>query len=306
MHTTNKLLAFKSMTIGQGRHTLSRWKFVLLLIGSLSFLPFSHGQEVTNGVANGYIETVLVAGTQAGTFTLDYGDEVPLWDLSGSYSGTIEYGIGFNFNITQSPSGKIIGNGTLHSNSVSGIAMNGKLTVTGAVKSAGKATVVSMTLLSSGSGTAFSTDRITFTGTMKLNADVDGSNGVLAITDGSVAIKIKDAARHKLITETMKIKSSNGYLLPLPKDVTGDWDMVMALALNGIKYTGTTTVSTSTSAKEAFKVTGSYTAKTNTTTLALKGVSGNCLNMNVSISGTDMAVDSIKGKLFGQSITYKP
>jgi len=184
--------------------------------------------------------------------------------------------------------------------------MNGKLTVTGAVKSAGKATVVSMTLLSSGSGTAFSTDRITFTGTMKLNADVDGSNGVLAITDGSVAIKIKDAARHKLITETMKIKSSNGYLLPLPKDVTGDWDMVMALALNGIKYTGTTTVSTSTSAKEAFKVTGSYTAKTNTTTLALKGVSGNCLNMNVSISGTDMAVDSIKGKLFGQSITYKP
>ena len=90
-----------------------------------------------------------------------------------------------------------------------------------------------------------------------------------------------------------------------PTDVTGDWNLTLdTLTLNKGKYTGTGTVQTSTGATSNLTATGSYSSKTGYSTIVLKGTAGS-LNTVVTLSGTTMTIHSMKGTLFGQSLSYK-
>ena len=252
-------------------------------------------------------------GTPAttGTYYLDFSGVVPVLDLSGSYSGTLMYsgtigqGIDLDFSLNADPSGKLTGRGTLNSDDGAGNEMNGNITVNGTVKTSGSATLVSMTISGTGTGTIAvggSSHDITFSDTIKPNCQITGTSRDLFVTGGTSTLKKKDLVTGKTTTQTGKL--APGPTFPLPDDVTGDWNMTLYLNLNKTLYTGTAGVQTSTSGTANLTATGSYSKKPNTSTLALKRT-GCSVSMVVSTSGTTMLVKTMSGKLYGQTLKYK-
>lgn len=240
-----------------------------------------------------------------GGYFKDLSGVVSLWDISGSYSGVVGQNTGLGFSIVADPSGKFTGSGTLSSDDGSGNVMNGNGTVNGTVKGSGTSTRISMTFLASGTGTTVvvgGTNNVTFTETIKLNCDIDGSNGELVVTGGSINAKETDLVTGKKISKSTKVWI--GTPLTMPDDVTGDWNLTLNLIPDGTKYTGSATVQTSTGATTPLIATGSYSIQTDTSKITLKGT-GCSLNMVISTSGTNMSVQSAKGKLFGQSLNFK-
>lgn len=233
--------------------------------------------------------------------------EVPVWDISGSYSDS---GFG-DFIINEDPSGALTGTGTLNIDDGFGTVLNGTLIPTGKVKSAGTATKVSLKfLVSNGTGTfvddqGFSHD-VTFTGTINTNSDVDGIDSELVLTSGKITLKLQEPStgRKGSASDTL----NPGGTLDLPSGTTGDWDLTMTLMPDGTKYTGPvpSTVDTSNGGTTDFTATGSYTSKTDTSKITLKGPKGTGASLNLLIStvGSNMTVNSVKGKLYGQSIKF--
>jgi len=246
-----------------------------------------------------------------GSYYINFSGWIPLWDISGSYSGDIGQNIGLDFSVTQDSSGRLGGGvgGTVNSDDGNGNLMSGTITsLTGTVKSSGTHTLVSMTILDSGTGTVnvgkppvSLIHDMTFTETIKFNAEISGTS--LFVTGGSSSAKETDHATGKKLTRSTTIHS--GATLALPPDVTGDWNMTLDLIPGGTKYTGTATAQTSTSGTAALYATGTYTAKTNTSSLNLKGTGGSSLNLVVTTKGSNVTVQSVNGKLYGQTLNYK-
>lgn len=243
--------------------------------------------------------------TPTGSFYHDFSGTIPLWDVSGSYTGIVGQNIGLDFSVNQDPSGKLTGTGTLNSDDGSGNALNGNISVNGTVKSSGSATLVSMTdLVTSGTGTLSvggSLHNMTFTDKIKFNADLDSASGNLIVNQG-----FSNVTEFDLVTVKNTIVSTRigpGALLPLPADVTGDWDMMLILTATGTSYSGTATVQTLPGKTVDLSVTGSFSSDTNTSKIILKD-NGCNLKMVVTISGTNMIVHTVKGKIYGQKLNY--
>ena len=91
--------------------------------------------------------------------------------------------------------------------------------------------------------------------------------------------------------------------MTLPVKVTGDWNLNLQLSPHGTTYDATGTVETSTGTTVSLTGTGVYGAKTDTSKIILKGP-GSMLNLVISTSGTNVMVESMVGKLFGQTIKF--
>jgi len=256
--------------------------------------------------------------TTSGTFSTptpngqyDFSGEVPLWDISGNYTGDIGQDIKLGFSVIQDGSGKLIGGpaGTINSNDGNGNLLIGNITsLNGTVRSSGTHTLVSMTILSSGTGTVnvghpsvSHIHNMTFTQRIKFNAEINSTN--LFVTGGSANVLEKDLSTGQMINKSTTVHS--GATLPLPADVTGDWAMTLNLLPNGTKFAGSGNVQSSTSGAMHLTATGSYSSKTSASAITLKGAGGNSLNMVISTSGSNMTVESVKGRLYGQSVNYQ-
>jgi len=240
-----------------------------------------------------------------GTYQQDFTGIVPVWDITGSYSGVVGDNISLDFSLSEDTSGKLTGTGTMHSDDGPGNVMDGAVTITGMVKNSSDPTRVMLTAsLTSGSGTADvhgSIDPISFTGTIKLTCDIDGTNGKLVVTAGSASAKLTDlntGEKHGMSTKF------SGAELDLPVDVTGGWGVTLNLLRVSNKYTGTSTVQTAPGGTLDLTTIGSVSSVTNSSKLTLKG-SGCSLSMAVTTSGTTLTVQSVKGKLYGQSLNIK-
>jgi hypothetical protein len=243
----------------------------------------------------------------AGSYYNAFNGDVPIWDITGEYSGTVGHNIGLDLFIVEDSTGKLSGHGALYSGDGDWYVKDGyNLTVSGAVRNSGTNTIVTMTMLGSGSGSVgviispgyFLLGDMTFTHTIKLNAEVSGTT--LFITGGSSSARLKYVQSGRIINKFNKIDS--GAALALPADVTGDWDLTLNLKPKSNLFTGTVTVQTSTGALSNLTATASYSVKSNTSAVALKGAGGSNLNMVISTSGTAMTIESVKGKLYGQSL----
>ena len=238
-----------------------------------------------------------------GTFYTDFTGVVPLWDFSGSYSGDFGGGINLTFTITQDPTGKFSGNGTLASDDSEGTVMSGSISVTGAVKGTNTAPVLSFSVLGAGSGTVNSNgniDAMNFTGKIKFTCDVSGTN--LVVTGGSASAKGTDLVTKKKISMSQKFGSPFS-LISLPNNVTGDWTLTQALIHVGSKILGSGTAQMSTGTLVEFPVTGSKSSTTKPSKLTLKNKAGS-LSLGVNVTDSGMDIMTLKGKLFGQSLNY--
>lgn len=267
--------------------------------------PGSQTVSIKSGQGTVVTGTFLVS-IFGGGFNFDFTGIVPLWDISGSYAGQIDQGIALDFTILEDSAGKLTGSGKLNVNDGSGNMLKGAATINGTLKSSGTATLVTLTVLSSGTGTAAvgqppAIHNVTFTSKMTVNAEIDGSNGNLVVTGGSIAAKEIDLVTGQKINKSSKL--APGATLVLPVNVNGNWDVILNLIPNLNKYTGDATIRTSTGRTAPLNVTGSFTAKTGISKINLAGTGCN-LNMVLLTSGTNMAVQSGKGKLFGQSLNF--
>lgn len=233
-----------------------------------------------------------------GTYSFDFSGIVPLWDISGSYLTSIG-GFGLDFSITQEPSGKLEGSGTFN---IEGV--NGDITVGGGnIMGSSIDPDVAMNMHMSGTGTLQGVDvKLTFSA--MLHYRLDSTVRELADPHGSGTITIKDLATGQTASRGGTFRRSALSPLSLPEGSTGGWTLSFDLTPNGNKYTGTASVETSTGATADFTVTGSYDSATDTSKIALSG-EGSKLDLVISTSGTSLNVESAKGKVFGQKVSYK-
>lgn len=282
------------------------------VLASNSGITTGSSGSAAGAVASGdayYKNFLITTGTVAsGTYSTDFDG---LWDITGDYSGYIAENMWLDFSITQDPTGKFTGTGTLSSDDGSGTVMNGPMNISGALKTSGSTTLVSMTAtVVSGTGTinvGGPKDNMSFTGAIKLTGALDAANGKLVVTGGSASAKILDLITNKKISKSTKLGPAiYPAELDLPDDVTGACTLTLDLTPVGTTYTGSASIETSTGSTVDFSATGSFSTKTNSSSLSLKGINGSTgsVSMVILTSGTEMTVKSAKGKVLGQTLNY--
>jgi hypothetical protein len=252
-----------------------------------------------------FVSPVAYADIADGSYDYDFSGIVPLWDISGNYSGGVA-GLELDFPITEGPSGAFTGGGPFDYDDGFGDVLDGTINVSGAVKQSDTDPRVSMDMLISGTGTvvdpAGNTNDVTYAASAKLVLAIDIADGELVATSGSVSVTEKDLTTGK---KERASESLVGGTLTLPEDATGGWNLTLNLTPNGTKYTGTATVQTSTGGTAEFTATGSYESKTDTSNITLKGTADDSLKLVISTSGSLMNIQSMNGQLFGQRVNFK-
>ncbi len=229
-----------------------------------------------------------------GTYIFTAPGTAPVWDVSGEYTGTLSP-VDLDFTITQNSDGTLTGSGTFD---LSGIT--GNVTITGKVSGSSAKTGVAMAMVFSGSGIV-NAQNIDFAANAKTLFAVDGTTSQLVLSSGSASLT-------ETIIATGKKKSGSGKFtkgdtLNLPGSDTGGWNLTLNVTPNGTALTGTATIQTAPGESATFTATGTYSAKTDSSKITLKGTGG-ALSLVVSTSGSTMTVQSIKGKVFGQSVKF--
>ncbi len=228
----------------------------------------------------------------------------PIWNISGEYTGDFGLPINMDYTVTQNSDGTLTGTGTFNVDAPP-TSLSGDITVSGKVLgTSAKAGVILELNLSGGGviavGSAGDTNNADVTAKINAKFSVDGSNQVLVCSGGSASLAVDDLDTNKKEHESGKI--SKTVSLALPTDDNGAWDIGLTLTPNGTKYTGTAGMET-TGGDATFTVTGTYSAKTDTSKLTLKGDAGT-ISMEISTSGSSMTILSMKGKVFGQSLKF--
>ena len=245
-----------------------------------------------------------------GTYTADAGADVPLWDITGDYStNSPDFGA-LNLEITQEPKGNFTGDGTvdLSSSLFDGEgSITGAVVVSGSISGSSEKPAVTMGLNITASD--FTVEGVYFESLVanypaKFSFNVADDLLVGKAGNASVKVTFLNPDTGRYVTET-KGEPIAGTDLPLAPGTTGDWMLTLNLTpASGTKYTGAAEIVTSAGTELDFKVTGSYTAKTGVSALALKGTAGT-LAVDITTSGSTMTIQSISGKAFGQSLSYK-
>ena len=247
---------------------------------------------------------ILLVGSRAaadmanGSYSFDFTGIVPLWDISGSYSGDLGV-FALNFSVTEKPTGKLNGNGTF---SVSGQSLDGKISSAGGkVTGLSASPHVALDLRMSGKGTV---DRksVSVSLSANLHYHLDSSAGVLDHGRGSGTETITLLSTGQTVSASGTFRPSDIPNLHLPDTATGGWMLSLDLTpKNGTKYSGTATIQTSSGATADFTVTGTYDSTTDTSKIVLEGVAGH-LTLVIATSGPTLTVNSAKGKILGQTI----
>jgi hypothetical protein len=240
---------------------------------------------------------VAYADMANGSYSFDFSGVVSLWDISGAYSG----GIGpfsINLSITESPSGKLSGNGTFN---VEGLESNIK-SVNGKIMGSSNDPNVAMKMRMSGTGELQGIHaKVSLAANMHYH--LNSVDHGLDDPKGSGTLTITDLKTGQTASQSGTFKRSDLTSLGLPSDSTGGWSLSLTLTPNGNSYTGTASVQLSTGAAADFKVTGTYNSASDTSKVALVGDAGK-LDLAISTSGAILSVESATGKIFGQTVKY--
>jgi len=251
-----------------------------------------------------FVAIVLVLGSGAayadmanGSYSFNFSGVVPLWDISGTYSG----GIGpfsINLSITETPTGKLSGSGTFN---VEGLDGNIK-GVSGKITGSSNDPNVAIKMRMSGTGNLQGIHaKVSLSANMHYHL-ISADHG-LEDPKGSGTITITDIKTGQTASRSGTFKRSDLTSLGLPIDSTGGWNLSITLTPSGNSYTGTATVELSTGATADFNVTGTYNSGSDTSKIALVGAAGK-LALVISTSGAILNVESATGKIFGQAVKY--
>jgi len=241
--------------------------------------------------------TAAYADMANGSYSFDFTGGIPLWDISGSYSGDIGP-FSLDLSIAENPSGKLSGTGTFN---VEGLHGNVK-SLSGKIMGSSSAPKVALKMRMSASGQLQGIHaRVSLTANMHYK--LDSSNHELDHPTGSGSLTVTDITTGQTESESGTFKRSDLSSMELPNDSTGAWSMSLTLTPNGNSYTGTATVQLSTGATADFTAKGTYNSSSDTSKITLTGDAGK-LALVIMTSGTTLNVESATGKLFGQSLKF--
>ena len=245
------------------------------------------------------VSTAADADMANGSYLYDFSNILPLWDISGLYSGDIGP-FSINFSIMENSSGQLTGTGTFYFDGLGGDITS----ISGDMTDSSINPHVAMKLLMSGKGVLEGIGaKVTFSADMHYR--LNGTDKGLEHPSGSGTIRIRDLSTGQTASESGSFKRSALTPLALPVDSTGEWLLFLNLTPEGNAYTGTASIELSTGATTDFTATGTYDSGTDRSKVALAGDAGK-LDLEISTSGTMLNVESAKGKIFGQTIKYQP
>ena len=249
------------------------------------------------------------AGIADGSYTNQMGALVPLWDITGSYSNTVDI---FTFDCTmiQAVSGKITGAGTF---TVAGTydgadfnISNGILAASGSVSGPSTAPKVSLTYSGLGTGTLNGSVPVTkFKQTAKFTGEIEGTQAIGNVSVSVSVTYIDEKGKSKSKSHSMTYKDIS---IPLPTNAIGtSCTLTLNLTPDGAKkyHPGTATVLTSAGDTADFTTAGTYSTTKDTSKIQLAGTGtskGSSLTLGISTSGANLTVETLSGKVFGQSL----
>ena len=250
------------------------------------------------------------AGAASGTYSVDAGTNVLLWDLSGSYDSEVVVGE-LKMTILQEPSGKFTGTGDFY---VDEGAATFDLAAVVSGNSSGWSTVpnVAMRFFASDTNDDQASYHLNYMN-VSMSQDMDVRSAyreMVGYSEGTAKLSLVNDSTGEIETGGKSIGIGE-VSFTLPSDVTGDWNLTLNLTpteiKNQTKYTGTAEVVTSVGHTLDFTVTGTYSAKTDVSDLMLKGTGSaadTSFALEVSTSGSTMNLKSVRGTLYGQYLYY--
>ncbi len=239
--------------------------------------------------------TAAYADMANGSYSFDFTGGIPLWDISGSYSGDIGP-FSLNLSIAENPSGKLSGTGTFN---VEGLHGNVK-SLSGKIMGSSNAPKVALKMRMSASGQLQGIHaRVSLTANMHYK--LDSANHELDHPTGSGSLTITDLTTGQTDSESGTFKRSDLSSMELPNDSTGAWNLSLTLTPNGNSYTGTATVQLSTGATADFTAKGTYNSSSDTSKITLTGDAG-----KLALVIIDVGHDTECRKCDGEAIRPEP
>ncbi len=243
------------------------------------------------------VASAVHAGVASGDYTLSFGTNVSLWDFSGSYTDYLG-NVPLEYTIAMDPSGKFTGSGA-GTFSDDPDYLNFTVSLRGTTRTAGNVVRVSLSLKMSGSGQVEGHDA-TFSATARENLELDpGSLQLIGTAKGRATVAVAGMGKHSASIPPADVESA------IPPDMVGTWDLTLNVSTNGTKYNGSAAATLSSGRSFPLLVTGSYTAKSDTSKLALKGAGLNRainLALSASVTNAQMTLRKFNGKALGQTL----
>lgn len=232
------------------------------------------------------LSSASMAAPPSGPYTVPFSSAVlAVWDISGDYSET-EFGVTSDISLNQDDRGMITGAGTA-TGTVEGFDVDLDLTFRGTIRAKSNVTTVKLATKVTGDAGG-----LPVRGALKFTFEIDNADGTLVgSARGRVCVRGAGCA---------PVNDSAVFDIP-----TGDgsWDLMVDLDVgaNGKSLTGTGSAVLSNGRDVDLIVKGAHSAKTDTAKLAGKGV-GNGIAAKVRDVTGDLVIDTLKGKLLGQTL----
>jgi hypothetical protein len=169
------------------------------------------------------VSTAADADMANGSYLFEFSNILPLWDISGLYSGDIGP-FSLNFLIMENSSGRLTGTGTFNFDGLGGDIAS----ISGSMTNSSTDPHVAMRLLMSGQGVLEGIGaKVTFSARMHYR--LSGTDKGLEHPSGSGTITIRDLSTGQTASQTGSFKRSALTPLALPVDSTGEWHLFLNL-----------------------------------------------------------------------------
>ena len=238
----------------------------------------------------------LRAEMASGSYTNSFNGYVNLWDVSGTYSESLD-GLSLDYTLNMDSRGKFTGQGSASLPSFYGVdlSLHAHYSFNGAVSTAGRAVRVSMTMKMKGGGAVQGTN-FTFSASATEHLTADAANSQLIGTvTGSESISIPALHKHASTPFRTTVQTA------LQAGMNGTWTLAFDVFPSGNKYSGTGSVTLSNGQTLPVAVTGIYAAKTGVSKLTLKG-GGINLSLTGLLQNGQITIQKLSGKALGQTV----
>lgn len=246
-----------------------------------------------------FFVVVLAAWTTAGMAQVPTGQfsyaftNTPLWDIGGIYTNNTVTNDVVIVTFEHEASGVITGDGT--ETYVSGADhAEGSRSITGRCRT--KSGVVEGTLSTRG----------------ELSGVIGGRNFLANFTargtatlDPSTLSIFSSGTIHECVVGGKCVTDTQGYNLPLPDGMTGDWTLDLDVVPSGNRLGGTGTLTLSNGRVLSYQIIGSYKTTSQVAKLKLVG-EGDAIRTSLSLTtqGAGMVLTALKSKVLGQKPTF--
>lgn len=246
------------------------------------------------------MSTGVRADVPLGDYTIDFDNGTPFWDISGSYTQTVD-GVDLDYTLVADQYGKVTGLGT----ATVDVGLNVivfDFDLTGTVKGSGAVTRVSFSMKMKSDGIIEGYD---YEAKMGLAVKSEIETARLAMV-GSIKGKLVTNIR-KYDKKTFEI-SQTDMVLDLPIGMDGSWTLDTSIfSLNGKIGNSQAEITLSNGWVYPFIMKGTHVPATDITSMELKGGETNkkmSASFKAIFTGTAVNVKSFKGKALGQSRSY--